>query len=454
MRVEHALDVLRIDVLSARADDHVLQAALDIEPPVLVELAQVARAEPAVGSERFGRGFGILVIAQHDARRERHDLALARPGIDVLEPQLDARRLRSGRSEAHLRRRGPGQQRRGLGQSVTDGIGHAGLQKELLGPPVELRAADSEETQPAPEELHQLLARHAVQVAAHEPHAVECAPEAVGIEFGQHLVAVDLFDDERHDEHDRGPYRPQGRHQRRGRRRTVQIDHPRAHREGVDHADRAFVGMRQRQHREKRVLAADGEDRGRHVHLRAERPVGEHHPLGLRGRARGVDDDGQIVRRGHGRRPLAAHALRDDAEVFRAHHDVQPLDGPFRKAGEQTVGDQQRPGLRVLNDHVQLLAREIGQNGHGDHPRGCHGQVAYAPVGHVAAQQGHLVAGTEPRSGKRLLHPGDTAAHFGVGQLLALVHGKGDPRREPLRALTDQSVQCIDRHVKFRINVV
>ena len=69
------LDLLGVDVLAARAYDHVLQSPLDVEPAVGIELAQVARAEPAVGSEDLGRGFGILVVSEHDAGREGHDFA-------------------------------------------------------------------------------------------------------------------------------------------------------------------------------------------------------------------------------------------------------------------------------------------------------------------------------------------------------------------------------------------
>ena len=92
----------------------------------------------------------------------RHDLALTGIGIDILQPQFDARSLRTGRTEPHLRGRGTGQQRRSLGKSVTDGVRHLGLQQEFFGVSVELRAADSEETQAAAEELEQFLARDAV----------------------------------------------------------------------------------------------------------------------------------------------------------------------------------------------------------------------------------------------------------------------------------------------------
>ena len=78
--VEDALDLFGVDVLAAGAHDHVFEPPLDVKPTVGREPAQVAGAEPAVGCEDFGRLLGILVVAQHDARRERHDLALLRIG--------------------------------------------------------------------------------------------------------------------------------------------------------------------------------------------------------------------------------------------------------------------------------------------------------------------------------------------------------------------------------------
>ena len=261
-------------------------------------------------------------------------------------------------------------------------------------------------------------------------------------------MAVDLLDDQGHDQHHRGPYVAQRRHQRRGRGRTVEVGDPGAHREGVDHADRAFVGVRERQYGEEDVVGPHGEDRRREVDLRAERPVGQHHPFGARGRARGVDDDGQIVGLRLGRRALAAYALRDDAEVFRADHDVEALHGLLGEPREELVRDQQCFGFRVFDDHLQLLAREVGQNRHGDHACRRHGEVANAPVRRIAAQQRHLVARPQAGFEQRLLHFGDSATRLGVGHVFALVHREGDLRRELLHAVAYHRGECVECHVR------
>lgn len=204
-----------------------------------------------------------------------------RVGIDVLQPQLHARGRRARRAEPHLRGGCAGQQRSGFGQAVADGIGYPGLEHELLGLRVEFGAADAQEAQPAAEDLHQLLAGDAVQVAAHESDADERAPKGVGVEFGLHLVAVDFLDDERHDEHHRGAHGLERRHERRGRGLTVEVDHACPFGEGVDQSDRAFVGVRERQHREEDIGFVDGEDAEIQFDLGADGLVGEHHPLGL-----------------------------------------------------------------------------------------------------------------------------------------------------------------------------
>ncbi len=174
--------------------------------------------------------------------------------------------------------------------------------------------------------------------------------------------------------------------------------------------------------------------------------MGQHHALGLRSGSRRVDDHGQILRPGDARRAFPADALRDDSEVLGADHDVEPSDGLFREFGEKFVGDEQRTGLRMLDDHVQLFARKVRKNRHGDHAGRSDCEVADAPVGHVAAQQGHLVAGLQAGSRKDFLYLGNTTAHLGVSHVVAFEHRKCDFRRELFHAVASQFVKCIDGH--------
>ena len=177
--------------------------------------------------------------------------------------------------------------------------------------------------------------------------------------------------------------------------------------------------------------------------------MGQHHAFRLGGGSRGVDNHRDVVRLGNARRTLLPYALRNDAEVLRADHDVEPFDGRAGEFGEEFVGNQQGLGLGVLDNHVELLARKIGQDRHGNHAGRGHGEIADAPVGHVAAQQGHLVPGAESRTGQYFLHLGNTKTRLGVSHVFAFEHREGDFRRELLHAVAGQFVQCIDRHNVF-----
>src|SRR3546814_4546575 len=66
MRLQHALDLGRIDVLLA-AQDLVVGAPEDIEPAEFVEASEIAAAQPATG-QGPRRGLGQVQVAFHDAR--------------------------------------------------------------------------------------------------------------------------------------------------------------------------------------------------------------------------------------------------------------------------------------------------------------------------------------------------------------------------------------------------
>ena len=206
------------------------------------------------------------------------------------------------------------------------------------------------------------------------------------------LAAVDLLDYERHYEKACGTHAFERGHQHRRRGRLFEVGHLSARREGVEHAHRAFVSVRQRKHREHRIVLVEREQTVHHTYVRRQIAMGEHHALGARHGSRGVDDDRQIVGRGDRRRALFRDALRYDGEAFCADHYVERGDRIFRELGEELVRNEQRFGLGVLDEHVKLLAREIGQDGDGHHARRHDGEVADSPVRHVAAQQRHFVA--------------------------------------------------------------
>ncbi|MNP19888.1 hypothetical protein D3C76_1124410 [compost metagenome] len=94
---EELLQLARVDVLAA-ANDHVLAAPDNTHIALLVHHRQVAGVHPAFLIDAFGRGLGVVPVAQHHAvtpRAQLADLATRHAvaiGIDhlVLQPRLGA----------------------------------------------------------------------------------------------------------------------------------------------------------------------------------------------------------------------------------------------------------------------------------------------------------------------------------------------------------------------------
>ena len=121
MAHDDLLDVARVDV-DAAGDDHVLLPIHQVEKAILVEIAQVARVEPAVADGQC-RQVGALVVARHEHGAAADDLAhLARR--HVVAGLVDDAHLLEGRRHADR-----GQLARRI-RLVEDG-------HEALGQPVE-----------------------------------------------------------------------------------------------------------------------------------------------------------------------------------------------------------------------------------------------------------------------------------------------------------------------------
>src|SRR5262245_34675296 len=75
MGIENLLDLPREELLAA-AVDHLLEPPDDLHVAGPVELAEVARAKPAVGGEELGVRRWVLVIAEMDRRADCGDLTL------------------------------------------------------------------------------------------------------------------------------------------------------------------------------------------------------------------------------------------------------------------------------------------------------------------------------------------------------------------------------------------
>ena len=160
---EHALDVVRVDVLAGRRDDDVLHAADEDEPPAAIELAEVAGVEPAVLGLHLLRGLGVGV-ARHDVGAAREDLADA-----VLVGRVDLDRDARDRLAdlaGGAARLGDGEHRRGLGEAVALGELEAEAREELLRVLRERGAAGDEVADVAAEPLVHLAEEDATEVDA------------------------------------------------------------------------------------------------------------------------------------------------------------------------------------------------------------------------------------------------------------------------------------------------
>ncbi len=109
--LQRGLEVCRADVLATRRDDQLLLAIDDAQVTVVVELADVAREQPAI-DERRARLFGLLEVSlEHVATTAEHFVVVAehhvatRYGLaDVAEVGWPAGSTSSGRSTRSFRR--------------------------------------------------------------------------------------------------------------------------------------------------------------------------------------------------------------------------------------------------------------------------------------------------------------------------------------------------------------
>src|SRR5690606_32632517 len=111
--LDRVLDRLRRHVLAASRHDQILLPVRDAQVAVLVQLADVARVEPAVLVDRLAGRLRLVVVPLHHLRPPHQDLAVRRdhdlrPG-DWLADRAQPDRVR----QVHVRHR------RGLGEAVA-----------------------------------------------------------------------------------------------------------------------------------------------------------------------------------------------------------------------------------------------------------------------------------------------------------------------------------------------
>ena len=166
--IDLRLYLFRIDILSARTEQHRLAATLDIQESVCIHLSQVAGTQPAVLGECLFGGLRVLVIARHRvlATYDHFTYTLL---VRIEDLHLhDTRQRTSARVElaTHIIRC-ERDERRTLGHTVTDRHRELDAIEERLHFRVHRCTADDHLTELATESLNQLFtylrANHFVQ---------------------------------------------------------------------------------------------------------------------------------------------------------------------------------------------------------------------------------------------------------------------------------------------------
>ena len=143
-RVSHQamLERQRCDVLAAGGLEERLLAVGDLEETFGVDLADVARVDPAV-LQHLGRGGRVLVVAEHVARTLDQDLAV------LGDLDLDSRKRLAHGQELVLAQRVRADAGRGFGHAPSVEDRYSDRPEEFLYLPSQARPAADEETQSA-----------------------------------------------------------------------------------------------------------------------------------------------------------------------------------------------------------------------------------------------------------------------------------------------------------------
>ena len=322
MLAQRLLDQHRRDVLAA-APDHVALAIDEVEPSVLVQVAEVARQEPAV-AQRAGGGLGILEVRRHARGRVDGDLA-DRAGrergagvVQHLHP--DAGHRRSARAGA--RRDTDRLDRHHPGVGGSEALEHVVHPEALAHPRSDRRA-------PQPEDHAQPMRALERRRLPREEHRED---RSQGVDHGRTRLV--------HQRPELG--RMERLRERDGRTGMQRRDHgaPR-------------VAVEERGHREDDVVGHQPERRDEVRAARTRAPVGEDHALRAARRARRVEERGDVGRADARVRHRLGTARYEALGSHRAHAELAQV----RVAGRVGHDD---PGFGMTEDVAQLVAPEPG----------------------------------------------------------------------------------------------
>ena len=369
VRPDLVLQQGRDHVLAAGRDDDFLLAPGDGQEPRLVQLADVAGAEPAVVVEGRGGQVIALVVAAHDAHALGEDLAVVR------DPDGVAGNRGADGADLDQVRGVDRDRRRGFGQPVAFQDLHADALEEVAQPFTERAAAGNGmgdvPAHGGPELAVHELVEHGVLELQHEPHlaglpgpgefdggvrgAVEDGALAAVLGLGQGGV-VDLFEDARDGEDEGRLVALQIRQQ------VLDIRGVRHRDAGGDrqHGDEACEDVGHGQEHDGPGLLVDDRAQRRDQGVLGqfhEVAVGQLAALGPAGGSRGVDDRGDIVQ-GRLAAPCFELGVADAGSGRTDLVQAVALELPDMPQGGEPLG-----GGRLPDD--VLVVRRFAERGHG-----------------------------------------------------------------------------------------
>ena len=193
-----------------------------------------------------------------------------------------------------------GYERRALCKTIAYCVRELCISKELLHGSIQFCASNSKESEPAPKERKQFLARNPVQNPSDRHYAVNPLHKKPLGKERPYLPFVYLLNNKGHAKYYGRLYAIKRRHKNRWRGYSVKVNHVAPSIERVEHAYCAFVCVRERQQGEKSVALVDRvyfvalEDVGCKITVR------KHHTLRCSGGSGGIDYGGYILCLWHG----------------------------------------------------------------------------------------------------------------------------------------------------------
>ena len=244
----------------------------------------------------------------------------------------------------------------------------------------------------------------------------------------QYLLAVDLFQNERHAADHGGLYHLHRLDEDLRRGNLSQQRHVATYGQRGEEIERTAVGVGQRQERQRAAAAYEIVGAGlgvpgvfRHQHVAREVVHRQHDPLGVARRTGGVVQQHHLVVGDVGifdvvgREPpfvfgavvfhhvahvdaerLAA-AFVDDVEIGERQHRVDAGDFVLLDDVPVVVADEEQAALGVVDDVYDVGGREVLEDGDDDRSVGDRRQIGDAPARIVAADERDLVAAADLR---------------------------------------------------------